>query len=64
MDILVLNILFESEIWHFNYESCYLTSKNLFDLKIDIWILHYYFGILNLYFNSKTYWLSFKGFFY
>jgi len=36
MDILVLNILFESEIWHFNSESYYLTSKNLFDLEIDI----------------------------
>jgi len=36
MDILVLNILFESEIRHFNSESCYLISKNLFDLKIDI----------------------------
>jgi hypothetical protein len=44
-------------------EICYLTSKNLFDLKIDIWILNYYFGILNFYFYSENYWLSFKGFF-
>jgi hypothetical protein len=62
MDILIFNIIiwvwkltFQSEIW-------YLTSKNLFDVKIDTWILNYYFGILNLYFNSKNYWLSLKGF--
>jgi len=64
MDILFWILLFEYENWHFNSETCYLTSKNLFDLKIDIWIMNYYFGILNLYFNSKNYWLSFKGFFY
>jgi hypothetical protein len=33
-------------------------------MKIDISILNYYFGILNLYFNWNNYWLSFKGFFY
>jgi hypothetical protein len=49
MDILFWILLFESENWHFNSEICYLTSKTLFDLKIDIWILNYYFGILNLY---------------
>jgi hypothetical protein len=64
MDILFWILLFEYENWHFNSETCYLTSKNLFDLKIDIWIMNYYFGILNLYFNSKIYWLSFKGFFH
>jgi hypothetical protein len=64
MDILFWILLFEYENWHFNFEICYLTSKNLFDLKIDIWILNYYFGVLDLYFNSKNYWFSFKGFFY
>jgi hypothetical protein len=63
MDILISILLFESESWHFNSVICYLTSKKLFDEKIDIWILNYYFGILNLYFNSKNYWLSFNGFF-
>jgi hypothetical protein len=29
---------------------------------IDIWILHYYFGILNLYFNSKHYWVVLRVF--
>jgi len=48
MDILIWILLFESENWHFNSEIYYLTSKNLLDLKIDIWILNYYFGILNL----------------
>jgi len=48
-------LLFESGNWHFNSEICYLTSKNLFDLKFDIWIVSYYFGILNLYFNSKKF---------
>jgi hypothetical protein len=64
MDILILNIIIWIWKLHFNSEICYLTSKNLFDLKIDIWILNYYFGILNIYFNSKNYWLNFKGFFY
>jgi len=39
-------LLFESENWLFNSNFLNLTSKNLFDLKIDIWILNYYFGIL------------------
>jgi len=63
MDILFWILLFESENWHFNSEICYLTSKT-FDLKTDIWILNYYFGILNLNLNSKNYWLSFTGFIY
>jgi len=54
MDILFWILLFESETWHFNFEICYLTSKNVFDLKFDIWILNYYFGILNYYFLLKT----------
>jgi hypothetical protein len=41
-------LLFESENYHFNSEIWYLSFKNLFDLKTDIWILNYYFGILNL----------------
>jgi hypothetical protein len=38
-----------------NFEICYsnLTSKTLLDLKIDIWILNCYFGILNLYLIQK-----------
>jgi len=44
-------LLIESKNWHFNFEYCYLDlnflfkQKNLFDLKIDIWILNYYFRI-------------------
>jgi len=45
MDISIFNILFEYENWHFNSENCYLNSKKLFDLKIDIWILDYNFRI-------------------
>jgi len=33
-------LLFELENWHFNSEICYLTSKNVFDLKFDIWIVN------------------------
>jgi len=45
MDILILNILFDSENWLFNSGIFYLNSKDLFDLKINIWFLHYYFQI-------------------
>jgi hypothetical protein len=38
MDISMLNIIIESGNW-------YLHFKNLFDLKIDIWILNYSFRI-------------------
>ncbi len=37
--------LFEYENWHFNSEIFYLNSKNFYDLKIDIWILNYYFWV-------------------
>jgi hypothetical protein len=57
-------LLFESENWHFNSEICYLISKKVFDQKIDMWVLNYYFEILNIYFNSKKISLSFKGLFY
>jgi hypothetical protein len=43
--IRIWNLIFESENWHFNFGNCYLNSKNLFDLKINIWILYYYFQI-------------------
>jgi hypothetical protein len=46
-------LLFESENWHFNFGKCYLNSKNLFDLKIDIWILNYSFQIWKLVFQFK-----------
>jgi hypothetical protein len=36
MDILLLNVIFESENWHFSSKICYLTSKKIFHLKIDI----------------------------
>jgi len=64
MDILFWILLFEPENWHFNSEICYLTSKKLIWSKI--WYLNseLLFGILNVYFNSKKYWLNFKGFLY
>jgi hypothetical protein len=45
MDISIWILLFESENLHSNSRNCYLNSKNLFDLEIDIWILNYYFRI-------------------
>jgi hypothetical protein len=39
MDIQFKLFLSETENWHFNSEVCYFNSKNVFDLKIDIWIL-------------------------
>jgi hypothetical protein len=50
MEILVLNVIIW--IWKltFQFEIGYLTSKKLFDLKIDIWILNYYFGIFKFIF--------------
>jgi hypothetical protein len=63
MDILILNI--NILIWKLTFHFWIFYSTFLkIDLKIDIWILNYYFGILTLYFNWKNYWLSFKGSFY
>jgi hypothetical protein len=45
MDISIWILLFESENLHFKSGNCYLNSKKLFDLEIDIWILNYYFWI-------------------
>jgi len=45
MDISILNIVIWIWNWQLNSENSYLNSKNLFDLKIDIWILNYYFPI-------------------
>jgi len=46
----IWKLLIESKNGHFNFENCYLNSKNLFDL----WILNYYFESENYYFNSKN----------
>jgi hypothetical protein len=64
MDILILNIIIW--IWKltFQFWNLLFNFKKIIWSKIDIWIPNYYFGILNLYSNSKHYWLSFKGFFY
>jgi hypothetical protein len=53
MDISFFNILIWFKTWHFNSEIFYLNWKNVFDLKIDIWILNYYFQILKLVFQFK-----------
>jgi len=38
MEIFILNIIIESENWHFNSEFFYLTSKNL-KIDIEFWII-------------------------
>jgi hypothetical protein len=57
MQILILNII----IWI--WKLTFLFWNLLFNFKkiqkTDIWILNYYFGILNLYFKSKIIdWIS------
>jgi len=51
IDILILNTLFELEIWYLNYEVLNLNFKKLFDLKIENWIPNYYFGLLKFIFQ-------------
>jgi hypothetical protein len=45
--------LFQLENWYLNSEVLNLNFKKLFDLKVEIWIPNYYFGLSKLIFQFR-----------